>query len=209
MFSLIKKVFLRIRRIPRYLLVKRYKLGSFHVSNEEDKKYVSAIKNHLNQRINRNSVIEIGVGLGDILLGLNFKKLVGADHKQEVLDAIKFRYSFQRNSKKNIIFKKLKFETETINGTYDVVILVNWIHTIDSKTLKKKLEFIYKNNLSCGGEIIFDVVTDQTNPSIYKHRHSPQFLNKNIGSVIKSLGNFVISSKISGQNREIFSLIKK
>jgi hypothetical protein len=40
---------------------------------------VSAIKEHLNQRAKRDNVIEIGVGLGDILLDLEFKYLVGAD----------------------------------------------------------------------------------------------------------------------------------
>ena len=147
--------------------------------------------------------------MGDILLDLEYKNIVGADKNQNVINAITFLSKFKKKGKKKYSFIKLNFEKEFIEGIYDVVILVNWIHTIDSEILKKKLEFIYKNNLSDGGEIIFDVVTDQTNPSIYRHRHSTQFLNKNIGSIIKSLGNFIISSKISGQNREIFSLIKK
>ena len=147
--------------------------------------------------------------MGDILLDLEYKNIVGADKNQNVINAITFLSKFKKKGKKKYSFIKLNFEKEFIEGIYDVVILVNWIHTIDSEILKKKLEFIYKNNLSDEGEIIFDVVTDQTNPSIYLHRHSPQFLNKNIGSIIKSLGNFVISCKVSGQNREVFSLIKK
>jgi SAM-dependent methyltransferase len=209
MLSFFKKILLRCYRFPRYLLVKKNKLGDFHISTERDKKYVTAIKKHLNQRAKRDNVIEIGVGLGDILLDLEFKYLVGADKNQNVINAITFISKFKKKGKKNFSFIKLDFEKQFIEGIYDVVILVNWIHTIDSEILKKKLEFIYKNNLSDGGEIIFDVVTDQNNPSIYKYRHSPQFLNKNINSAIKSLGNFVISSKISGQNREIFLLIKK
>ena len=128
--------------------------------------------------------------MGDILLDLEYKNIVGADKNQNVINAITFLSKFKKKGKKKYSFIKLNFEKEFIEGIYDVVILVNWIHTIDS-------------------EIIFDVVTDQTNPSIYLHRHSPQFLNKNIGSIIKSLGNFVISCKVSGQNREVFSLIKK
>ena len=197
-----------MKRFPRYLLVKKYKLGNFHISTEHDKKYVAAIKEYLNRRTNRNSVIEIGVGLGDILLGLDFKNLVAADHKQQILDALKTRLFFRKNNK-NVFLKKIKFQTDSIEGIYDVVILVNWVHTINSEIFKKKLESIYNNNLSDGGEIIFDVVTDKNNSGKYAYSHSPKFLNENICSIIISLGKYNIGPKSSDLSRQIFSFVKK
>lgn len=89
------------------------------------------------------------------------------------------------------------------------MILVNWVHTINSEIFKKKLESIYNNNLSDGGEIIFDVVTDKNNCGKYVYSHSPKFLNVNICSIIISLGKYNIGPKSSDLSRQIFSFVKK
>jgi hypothetical protein len=43
----------------------------------------------------------------------------------------------KKKGKKKFSFIKLNFKKKFIEGIYDVVILVNWIHTIDSEILKK------------------------------------------------------------------------
>lgn len=199
---------MRLYRFPRYLIVRYYKLGDFHISTKYDKKYVASIQAYLNQRTNRNSVIEIGVGLGDILLGLDFKYLTAADHKQQVLDALKFRVNFMKKSKKKIIFKKIKIETNSIDGKYDVIILVNFIHNIPTETLSLILEQIYHNNLLPGGEIIFDSIISKNELSPYPYAHQPEKLNKNLNGTIKCLGKFLISPKLLRVYRGIYSIIK-
>ena len=202
-----KKIFLRIKRIPRYILVKRYGLKPFHLSISDDKPYVKPIIDHLNSREKRRSVLEIGVGLGDILFELDFDQLTGLDHKQDVLDALKSR-SYAKGLKHKLHISKFKFTLDRVKGRYDAIILINWPQQFDSILFRQEVQKIYFENLNKGGELIFDCINTVVLPQ-YPHAHSPVFMNEHINAKKLSLGKFPVAP---GQgmrvNREVVSFQK-
>jgi hypothetical protein len=87
---------------------------------------------------------------------------------------------------KKATFSKLDFLADQLNGTYDVIILINWIHDIKPIILKSKIEGFYEWNLNDGGYIIFDTLST----SGYTYKHDVNYLSETIGTEIKLLGQF-------------------
>jgi len=206
----LKKVFFKIWGFPRHIYTEIFGLKGFHKSTYLEKKYCELIVKHLNSRTLKDSVLEIGTGLGDILLNLNFKVLNGYDHKKNVLEALKFRnkiYSFKR---KKLITKLYSIQSdEQIKGKFDVIIICNFIHNFKPKLINQKINDFYKNNLSKGGEIIFDSLEteeplDLTQKRHYKYTHSPSEIQELTGGEIQILGQFPIHN--SNFIRKIISL---
>ena len=206
----LKKVFLKIWRFPRHLYTEIFGLKGFHKSTYLEKKYCALIVKHLNSRTLKNSVLEIGTGLGDILLNLNFKFLNGYDHKKNVLEALKFRNKIYFFKRKNLITKLYSIHSdEQIKGKFDVIIICNFIHNFEPKLINQKIKDFYKNNLSKGGEIIFDSLEteeplDLNQKRHYKYTHSPSEIKEITGGEIQILGQFTINN--SNFRRKIISL---
>ena len=208
----LNKIFLKIYGFPRHLYTERFGLKGFHKSTYLEKKYCALIVKHLNSRAKRGSVLEIGTGIGDILLNLNFKILNGYDHKKNVLDALKFRNKIYFFKKKNLITNLYSIQSdEPVKGKFDVIIICNFIHNFEPKIINQKIDYFYKNNLSSGGEIIFDSLenegpVDLTKDRTYKYTHSPDEIKEITGGKIKILGNF--PTGVLNFRRKIISLKK-
>ena len=88
--SMFWKIYFKILSIPRYLLKYFFKFYPFNLIPTQSKQYCIDIISHLNKRETKESVVEIGCGLGDILRNINFKKKYGYDKQMEVLNALNF-----------------------------------------------------------------------------------------------------------------------
>ena len=160
--------------------------------------YARLIIAHLNRRVRREKVLEIGCGLGNILRNLKYNQKVGVDRDRNVINALSFflKFSFLDN-KTDLIHGDIKSVKNL--DTSDAIILVNWIHEIDPITLKGYLSKLFDDYLNCGGEIIFDTVSQNT----YKYNHDEQFLCEGLKRAeCTLLGKFE-------RGRNIYSIRKK
>jgi hypothetical protein len=149
--------------------------------------------NNLPQEI-RNSVLEIGCGLGDILRNLNFKKKTGYDREIQVLNAARFLNKFDRNK---IEFAEFIFPTTTLKHKYHVIIMVNWIHNIEPVVLKNKIKSYFLENLIQNGCMIVDTVQAKN----YQFNHDINFLTAGLPVKIVKIGSYE-------NEREIFAIFK-
>jgi SAM-dependent methyltransferase len=175
-----------------FVLIRKYfNYNPWHDSFFSDRPYAQKIVAHLNKRQEKISVLEIGCGTGDILRRLRFKEKYGFDYDSNVLKGLRFLSFFQNNGGK-IKTKKFDFNKDQINKTYDVIILVNWIHKIEGKKLKSKIQKYFSENLNIGGELIFDTLSN----SKYEYNHKATTLCTNLNCKIKKLGRFKYGRKI-------------
>ncbi len=157
------------KKLFRIILMLFFRFDSWHTSPLDNRKYAIDIISALNSRISRGSLIEIGCGLGDIPMKANYKRKYFYDISSEVLNAAKFMQKFSKTSSINY-YKTFDLLTDSLDKSlsFDAVVLVNWIHGVESEVLKRCLSAIINNNLNKKGMIIFDVIED--NP-IYKFNH--------------------------------------
>lgn len=160
---------------PRYALDKYYGCGPFHITPTRYKQYCLDIISHLNSKLNRGSLLDIGCGFGDVLLNAKFKRRVGLDHKQSVLDALRLLARITGRSR-TLETRLYKFGDGPIAGTFDYIVICNWIHNIAPDELRNAFEKMFRDNLNPGGELIFDTVSGEH----YPHCHDERFLSANI-----------------------------
>jgi SAM-dependent methyltransferase len=147
-----------------------FRFDSWHTSPLDNRKYAIDIISKLNRRVSRESLIEIGCGLGDILRKTHYDRKYFYDISPEVLGAAAFLQKFSKITSINS-FKTFNLLTDTVEKDlkFDALVLVNWIHGFESKTLKYRLNKIVNNNLNEKGLIVFDII--ENNP-IYKFNHA-------------------------------------
>ena len=127
------KIFYKFLPIHKYLLYLIYGFDKWHLSSFYERKYAIDIVKYINNNYKNPKIAEIGCGLSDILSRIKSSNRYGYD--QKVLKANKFYLYF-----KKINFIKLNFLVdEMIEKEFDLIILCNWIHEIDSQTLKTKI----------------------------------------------------------------------
>lgn len=196
MNNLLYRYLVRSSSYKRKLLLLVFHFDKWHTSPLISRKYAQDLIKYLNGIDNKENYLEIGCGLGDIIKNVSFKKRLGLDYENEVLQAARFlsMLSFQWN----IIYKKFTFPNDPIEGKFDVIVLVNWIHNIEPEILKSKLTDYFQNNLCINGIIIIDTVRNDG----YKYNHKIDFLMENIHCVINQIGKYE-------NNREIWAIIKK
>ena len=161
---------LYFKKLFRIILMLFFRFDSWHTSPLDNRKYAIDIIYALNFRISRGSLIEIGCGLGDILIKAKYKRKYFYDISSEVLNAAAFMQKFSKTSSINY-YKTFDLLTDSLDKDlrFDAVVLVNWIHGVESEVLKYRLSEIINNNLNKKGMIIFDIIED--NP-IYKFNHA-------------------------------------
>jgi SAM-dependent methyltransferase len=184
-------------RIFRTLLYYYFRFDKWHVHTRYDRQYPDDIVRYLNSKPldNRTSVVEIGCGLGDILTNLDYKKRVGFDLDLNALRAARFlsKLRFQANNS----FDWFKFPDSELNGVFDTIIMVNWIHHVPPVLLKTKIEQYFKDNLSTGGEIVIDTV------------HNPQYeINHSIDAIVPDLSCKIVNISKDKTGREVFAITK-
>ena len=161
---------LYFKKLFRILLMLIFRFDYWHTSPLDNRKYAIDIISALNIRISRGSIIEIGCGLGDILTKANYKRKYFYDISPEVLKASAFMQKFSKTSSINY-YKTFDLLNDSLDNDlrFDAVVLVNWIHGVESQVLKLRLSKIIKNNLNKGGMIILDIIEDN---SVYKFNHA-------------------------------------
>ena len=181
-----------VRRIIIFPILKiiqvLFKYDAWHNTIYYDRPYAKIVVNHINQRNNTDSVIDIGCGTGDILRRLTSKEKYGADVDEKALNGLQFFSLFLNKSKMPKVFKH-DFSRDNLEGQYDIIIMLNFAHLINSKLLFEKITRIYEVNLKPGGEILIDIVLKES-----KERNT---ISHDI-SILKIISSKVI--KIGQQN---------
>lgn len=193
--TIINKLHIRWSKCSRKVLQAFFKFDRWHVSPFISRAYAKAIVDFLNSVDKKNNIAEIGCGLADILRNVNFKNKFGFDADVRVLKAAKF-LSFFGRSGATYHFKKFVFPS-ALEGNYDVILLVNWIHHIEPFILKSYLGQYFKSNLAQSGFIIIDTVADKA----YKYNHDIEFLTEQINCSLICIGNYE-------NNREVWAIKK-
>ncbi len=178
-----------IRRILSFI----FHFDEWHTIPLSAKKYAKDIIRYLNnlQEDDREAIVEVGCGLGDLVRYLKFKERTGLDMDINVLRAVKFLSKISFNGKVN--FQIFTFPESELNGKYDAIVLVNWIHNIPPETLKAKIDTYFTNSLTKNGRIIIDTVKDKE----YKYNHDINFLTRGLRCNVIKIGDYL-------KEREVF-----
>ena len=155
------------KKIARTCLMCIYRFEKWHTSPAENRDYVKNIIEILIKKKSRNSVVEIGCGLGDIIRKVDYKKKYYLDLSPNVLEAAKFLTIFSKFRSEDS-FCVFDFVTDSFLHPVDAVVLVNWIHNIDPDTLKNRIDVIVNDVLNESGFLIFDIVDENRN---YQFNH--------------------------------------
>ncbi|NQV76903.1 MAG: class I SAM-dependent methyltransferase [Lutibacter sp.] len=163
-----------------------FKFEKWHVAQFNQKEYAHWIVNELNKKVEKDNVLDIGCGLGDILKRLRYKNKLGIDIDENVIKAARFISKFRNSSYKSRYVCQNIFDVD-IQERFNAIIIVNWIHNIESSTLKLLIEKMYHNNLQNEGYIVFDVIERNKD---YKYNHDIEFLIADFNSDYNVYGPF-------------------
>jgi hypothetical protein len=179
----------------KWLLSKVYGFDRWHVTSLEQRPYATDIISYANHVKMRNSCVEIGCGLGDIIRNVKFDARVGLDNDQKVLNAARLISKLTGNG--NIKFSLFNFPADELKGRYNLIIMVNWIHHIQPGVLKKRLELFVHENLDSHGEIIVDTVQEKS----YEYNHDIKFLVEGMNCAVARIGEY-------SRQREVWAIKK-
>jgi SAM-dependent methyltransferase len=171
-------------KLQRIFLRYIFKFDNWHVFTLAEKKYAKDIIVYCNSRRVRGSSAEIGCGLGDIVRHVRYRERVGYDMDERALKAARFLNILSGGGK--VRFSVFTFPDSSLRGTYDVVVLVNWIHLIEPSVLKSAIATYFNTALNEGGVIIIDTVQDPE----YKFNHNIGFLTDGIKARVNKLGDY-------------------
>ena len=163
-----------LSKVIRLVLQRIFKFEVWHTSPARRRKYVRDIIEIANGAQNRDVILEIGCGLGDIVGSCDYKQRYFLDSSVEVLNAAKFLQIFNRSRSQNVFMRyKLSEDKLPLNELCDTIIMVNWIHAIESKILAESLDELTTKLLKSHGTLILDLLTsesiNQINGNVYLH----------------------------------------
>lgn len=184
-----------LHRLERILLQRYYGFDRWHVGHAGEA-YVADIVGHLNSwpEGRRQTAVEIGCGLGDILRRLRFATRLGLDRDPRVLDAARFLSRFSAGTPPR--FEVSEFPATRLVGTYNAIVMVNWIHDIAPEQLHQAVGDCFSQHLALGGSLVLDTVKDPA----YTYNHDIQRLAPP-GAVTRHLGRY-------SRNRDVWGLEK-
>lgn len=171
-----------------------YRFDKWHVSSLDQRPYAQDIIEYCNKKAKRNSFLEIGCGLGDILLNVKFDVKKGFDIDPKVLRAAALLAKLKAQK---VRFDTFQFPDSPLTGQYDVITMVNWIHHIEPSVLKSKLSAYFNHHLTAEGEILIDTV------------HDPEYeYNHDINSLIIELNCSLYRLGLYQRQREVWAIKK-
>lgn len=196
MFSVNQKIKIWTGKFIRVCLRFFWGFDKWHLFTLTERSYAKEIIKYCNNRNEKNSFVEIGCGLGDIIRNVKYKKKIGYDADDKVLKAASFLAHIYLQKK--IMFSTFYFPDSVLTGRFDVLILVNWIHHIEPLLLKSKLEEYFKLNLNVGGCIIVDTVKDKE----YKFNHDINYLATDLNATLIKLGDYERQRQVWAINKQ-------
>lgn len=184
LLNLFKKFRLRQKKRILFFL---FDFNKWHISLLEERKYAQDIIKYLNLKSPdfQTKIVEIGCGLAEIIRKANYIDKTGVDYDVHVLKAAK--YLSRIENVQGIKFQVFNFPESRLKGKFNVILMVNWIHNIQSSVLKENLELYFNNNLSQNGEIIIDIIEKNKN---YKFNHLVDFLISELNCSKECLGTY-------------------
>ena len=121
-------------------LQRKYSFDVWHaVTPYEARSYKKTVV-ELASKLEVDSVVEIGCGLGEILARIDSKNKFGVDRELAVIDAANHLY------KKQCQFYDIDlddFIAEFPHDNFELLIMVNWVHEIPWVNLKQKIKDIH------------------------------------------------------------------
>jgi hypothetical protein len=181
--------------IFRQALLFVFRFDPWHVASLQKKEYALSIIDFLNTEkdLNRKKVVEIGSGLGDIIRNLEFEYKLALDIEANALKANRFLSLFVNRGRGLFKTNTFSFPDSKLEGKFDVIILVNWIHNISPSCLQAEISDYFNFHLNPSGIIVFDIVDD---PS-YQFNHTVENLTSKLsGKSSRVLGPFTYGRKI-------------
>lgn len=195
--------------LPKRLFNAFFGLSGFHNIPFSSKAYCVDIVIWLNARTGRHNVVEIGCGLGDIIRRLEYNVKCGLDKKDSVLRALRFlkHLHFWVGGNRSMYLGVHDVNIHRLHGTWDVIILVNWVHNLEPSRFQNILETMYNDNLATGGEIVIDLISDVS--VLHAYAHNLELLLKNIRPKIVQIGSYTDHNKLIGHmSRSVVSIQK-
>ena len=187
----------RVEVAFRFTLCQFLHIDRWHQCPLAAKDYAVDIIKYLNAqpKKRRRKVVEIGCGIGDILLNLDFEERLGLDSDPAVLKGAEFFRRSHFKGKAN--FAQALFPQYKMEGVFSAIIMVGWTHAIAPEILRGGIRNLVINNLDTGGILIIDTVNGEG----YPYRHSHITLFEGLHGRIEKLGSYV-------NTRQVFSFIK-
>ncbi len=171
-------------RLYMYIMHRQFGFEEWHATapfccRPYKKKVVSIIKS-----LNSNGVVEIGCGLGDIGRNLqepNKLHYFGIDQDSKVIDAARY---LARNEKL-ITFKRGSFEDiKTLSSDrFDTLLLLNWPHNIDKKSLVNMITSNLTNNIQY---LLIDGIKQQSSGYLYYH-YAKELIEEGLPFKVKAI----------------------
>ncbi len=176
----------------RILLSRFIPFDPWHRMPLAAKDYAVGIIAHLNAlpADRRGRVAEIGCGLGDILLNLDYEERLGLDRDPAVLKAADFiRRSHRRGTARFAVFS---FPEDRLQGMFDTIILTNWPHAIPPDRLKSGILRLFEENLNPGGCFVTDTVSKDG----YPYRHDAAALLDDLPGTVEMIGSYPCGRRV-------------
>jgi len=185
MKRLVNKLKIWSGKVLRLVLRQFFHFDQWHIFTLAERKYAQDIIRFCNNKLARQSFVEIGCGLGDIIRNVRYENKVGYDIDQQALKAASFLDKF--STKGRTAFSLFEFPESYLPGKHDVIVMVNWIHHIPPPILGSKIQEYLSQSLNEKGILIIDTVQDKE----YKFNHDIKFLAGNdAGVVYTKLGDY-------------------
>ena len=185
------KVKIKLSKYFRKFLTIYFKFDNWHLGDLNQRAYAIDIINYINNQNHhsKKKLLEIGCGLGDIISNIHHTERTGLDIDKNVLKASQFKAKLL---KQKIKFKQFDLQASKLDGLYDTIIMVNWIHNIEPKILQRKVTLIFQHNLNKNGLLIFDTVSSPD----YKYNHTVGHLTTRLQCSTKELGQYERGRKV-------------
>jgi len=171
--------------MPRRALRLVFGFDPWHTWPAVARPYVRDIARYLNGRpeAKRESVLEIGAGLGDILRRLRYAQRLGLDQEVAVIRAARLVSAITRE---RVRFAHCCFPDDDVTGRYDAVIMVNWIHSLPPDVLRSSVRRVVERNVRSGGVVVLDLVDGPG----YPYHHSADFLSAGLSVAIHPIASY-------------------
>ena len=183
----------------RFLLRLYLPFDPWHRMPLAAKDYAVGIIEHLNSlsRDRRGRVADIGCGLGDILLNLDFEDRLGLDNDPAVLRGAEIirRTHFRGNAR----FAAYSFPGDGLEGVFDAVIMVGWLHGFQPDPSKAGITRIFRDHVNPGGCLVIDTVSKVG----YPHRHDADFLLGELGGTVEQIDAYPCGRKVWKVTKEV------